>query len=82
MQIDEQLGTDWTQSTVSKGELKVEAFLSGFPLCIQKLRTFCFFLIVLGFPAVCWGAAALSSLLMSPVHQDSILFTVSNFNFN
>lgn len=80
MQIGEQLGTDWTRFEVSKVELKVEAFLSGFP-SLHSPKTYAVLLIyltVFGFPAVRAVAAGLYFLLMSPVQQDSSLLTVSN----
>lgn len=46
MQIGEQMGADWTQSQGSKVELKVEAFLVGFYLCIQNRMDFCLLLVV------------------------------------
>lgn len=80
MQIGEQLGTDWSRSEVSKVELKVDAFFSGFP-SLYSPKTYAvlyFYLTVSGFPAVCTVASGLYFLLMSPVQQDSSLLTVSN----
>lgn len=69
-------------SVVSKGELEVEAFLSGFPSLSKNLCSSAYFLIVLVFQRS-GGDSWQSFLLMSPVHQDSILITVSKvLNYN